>query len=709
MDTLKVLLVLAIVAVLMGLAVRWLSHRKVWLDRLLVQGKFRPIFILLAVVVLIPVVISLVSVLFRISGEDLIGSDAAPSSVFSAIYYHFVDPGLQNMALGSHRLLVAVIALLGTVFMNGILVSALVGWYDRYIDSWVSGQARYDRLLKKSRFIVIIGDNEAVPSIIKQIFCRRNPVDYVVIQTNDSVEYLRKQLASFLSEKNESQTIIYSGERTSKEDVRDLHLECAEEVFLLGDRYEELSAVASHDSMNMNCLQIIACMLKEKKRKDKLVCNVMFEYQTTFSIFQFADISNTVKGYIDFRPMNYYEMWAQRVLVQENLTFDRSGYKGYLPIEGWKPIDKDSNDFVHLVIVGMSQMGVALGIETAQLAHFPNFVNKPHKRTRITFIDSKCKRNMGFFKGRFKELFAVSQWRYAVSDGNTELYKEAAVAENWNNADVNTREQHLGKDFIDVEWEFIDGGLETTEIHKFLSDAADNPHARFTLAICLPKDNASVAGALYLPEVVYEKAQQILVYQRHNDAIVNSIARENTINKLYERLKPFGMLDSVYNDRLINNMYKAAGILDGLYYEMYLAVNKENNVEPGNRVNTRGKSKSAGLWSNIYNANTMWGKMRSINYTAGEEIKPELLEILACTEHNRWSVEQLLMKFRTLTAEEQNRACTIPGEKELLKGDKMAHLDICSFERLGEVDFVTKEYDRGFIRIIPEILKAIKY
>lgn len=37
----------------------------------------------------------------------------------------------------------------------------------------------------------------------------------------------------------------------------------------------------------------------------------MFEYQTTFSVFQFYDIDENVDSFINFKPFNYYEVWAQ--------------------------------------------------------------------------------------------------------------------------------------------------------------------------------------------------------------------------------------------------------------------------------------------------------------------------------------------------------------------------------------------------------------
>ena len=70
-------------------------------------------------------------------------------------------------------------------------------------------------------------------------------------------------------------------------------------------------------------------------------------------------------------------------------------------------------------------------------------------------------------------------------------------------------------------------------------------------------------------------------------------------------------------------------------------------------------------------------------------------------------MEQLLMRYRALTPQEQERAAGNQEYKEELKGCKMAHLDICSSERLREVDPDVTRFDEGFIKILPDILKSV--
>ena len=543
---------------------------------------------------------------------------------------------------------------------------------------------------------------------------RNSDINYILLQTNRNVKEIRSQLSSYLTDKEENKVIIYTGNRTSRDDIKELYinLENTMEVLILGDSMEGSHYENNHDALNMNCLNIIADLLREnsnttsKSSKNKIViltCKVMFEYQTSFSIFQYSDISNKINDIIDFKPLNFYELWSQKVLVNTRLFFDDQEHTGYLPLEGKNPIGYDSEDTVHFIIVGMSRMGTALGIEAARLAHYPNFVRNSKLRTRITFIDKNCHTEMKYFKGRFKELFTLSPWRELKESENIVKLKE----EEWSIDNHSTEIKHLGTDVVDIEWEFINRGIEDEDIHRYLEQQSKDKHKRLTIAICLPNDNASVAAALYLPEEVYESAIQVLVYQYHNSSVIDSISINNKMNQYYKQLKAFGMINDAYDDVLIHTQELAAQVLDDAYYKMYKQVVIQRGIKEIQVNSNRGKSEIAKHWSNVYNANSIWTKLRSI-CSDGLSIDSENdIHCLAITEHNRWVVEQLLMRYRFLTHQEQEIAMHSLEYKEELKGCKMAHLDICSYERLCEVDPNIFCLDEGYIRIIPQIIRLI--
>lgn len=694
--------------------------RRVKLDRILVQGNLSTVFYIFLFVLSIP---ALFYLFFSILGfwglfmsSNLMTTNVTEEpSLLLAVIYNFMDPGYQIQATpGWGRFFAFVLAALGSIFLNGLLISAIVGWYDRFVDKWKSGMARYDEILKHKKIITIIGAHETVPKIIRQSLNSNPDINYILLQTNRNVEEIRAQLSSYLTDKEEQKVIIYSGSRTSKDNLKELHINAVNtmEVFILGDSMEDCQYENNHDALNMNCLNIIADLLREdsdvssnrsKKDTPKLTCRVMFEYQTSFSIFQYSDISNKIKDIINFKPLNFYELWSQRVLVNTQLSFDSPDYSGYLPLEGKIPIGYDSDDTVHFIIVGMSRMGVALGIEAARLAHYPNFVRNSKLKTRITFIDKNCHTEMKYFKGRFKELFALSPWRELKENEDIGQLDE----EKWNIDNLTIDKHYLGDDFIDIEWEFINRGIEDDDVHRYLQHQAKDKHKRLTIAICLPNDNASVAAALYLPEKVYENAIQVLVYQYHNSSVIDNISINNRMNQYYKQLKAFGMMNEAYDVELIHIQELAAQILGNEYYDMYKQVVKQRGIKEIQVNSNRGKSHIAKYWSNVYNANSIWTKLRSIG-SEGSSINSEKdIHNLAIVEHNRWVIEQLLMRYRYLTPEEQEKAMHSLEYKEELKGCKMAHLDICSYERLCEVDPGIFYLDVGFIRIIPQITRLI--
>ena len=176
-------------------------RRSVKMDRMLAKGEFKTLFYILLFVFLVPLTLSAVLHCLSLTGRDFIGNDNnADVNIVWTMLYHSLDPGnINTVGKSGHRVIAFLVALFGVVMMNGVLVSSIVSLYERYVNKWEKGLARYHRELKNSNFIVIIGNNELIPDLIRQIFARKEKIDYVVVQTNSDIEALRKFLASFLS------------------------------------------------------------------------------------------------------------------------------------------------------------------------------------------------------------------------------------------------------------------------------------------------------------------------------------------------------------------------------------------------------------------------------------------------------------------------------------------------------------------------------
>ena len=636
-------------------------------------------------------------------------------NIYWSVYYHFIDQGNQHMTTTKRgRAWAALIGILGMFMLNGLLVSSIIGYIDRRKERWMRGDVRYKRFLKRHFHYVVIGGNDVASGIVGQMLSRGG---YILIQTSRDVESFRRELYSNLDEEQQERVIIYYGNRISRKDIEELYIEKAKEVYILGEDTRTDDMESYHDTMNMECLRLVCEYMESIKyasnKPDRLVCRVMFEYQTTFSVFQFYDIDKKVQEIIDFRPFNYYEMWAQKVLINKEIDSNKlkevSLRGGYLPLEGTEGIKKEDDNYVHLFIVGMSRMGVAMAIEAAHLAHYPNYENKKI-RTKITFIDKNAAEEKDFFMGRFKELFALSHWRYGnVDNGSLE----------WAPLHQPTGYEYLGGDFIDIEWEFINGGIEQSAVQDYIL-ASSNPLAKMTIAVCLPESNRSHAAALYLDKRIYESKSvlQVIVYNRYGDSVIKSFRSEEPKHPYLNKLKPFGAPNNCFDTKFLEQSEEVGTTIGNRYKEI-----KRRYIEPAQKAakqsegkgGYKGKSSTAKSWSNIYNGNSIWTKLRSISYTGGK-LSQEEKEILSDVEHNRWNMEQLLLNFRPLTEIEQAkvknevlRTDKKKDRKEDLKGE-MAHLNICSnqcLKALGYVDVAARAYDEGLTDLLPDIYNQL--
>ena len=675
-----------------------------------------------------------------------------------SIYYYFLDPGNQHSAPGSGaKIISATLALLGVFLFNGLLVTTILGMIDRRKEGLRNGRVRYTaKDLPANQFAVVIGANEIASSVIKNLLTPRNDEntldclpnkdnEYVVLQTSSDVQKVRDVLASHLTPRELDRVIIYNALRDSELEIAHLHLEYATEIYILGENTTIDGGETYHDAMNMRCLNLVAKYLKITREEAKTtykpkVCHVMFDYQTTYSVFQFSDVSVDVKETLVFLPFNRYESWARKVLVD---CID------YSPLDGCEGIKYDDDKRVHFVIVGMSKMGIAMGVQALLQLHFPNYVRDKSLKSRITFIDTNADKEMAFFKGRYATLFELVRHRYIdankckVEQLNTQ--DECSVASDENEyrwidpmKDGACKWKHLsenGENFLDVEIEFIKGELESDGVRNYLKEISkEGLNSKLTIAICLTQTHQAVAAALYMPIEVYScnNLQQILVYQREAADIITNLTNSVDNNIRYEHLKPFGMLYDEYLDT-ISRFYKAQ-LVNASYWKLPLKNKGEDGYEA---IRDAWKSLSvANQWSNKWVVDSMLLKMRCVSIsperlkqttettmdieemcTHWKDVFEESQDLLAQWEHNRWNIEKLLMDFRPcslvwfekfkLYVLQKNYTCHENDKKKLKSPRVKTHLNICDFNMLEFVDFEIHKADVTLNNEIPKIIKMI--
>lgn len=674
----------------------WLCNKPKF-DWHLINGAFmRKVLVL---VLLTPFIFALISLCCGQIGKGLVTKQTAElTNPLWGAYYHFIDPGNQHIAEGNTTWLATIIAICGVFLLNGVLISSIVGWIDKRKERYLQGLEPYQRFLKRKEHYVIIGGSDIVEGIVEQIFetpQKNGEMPYILIQTSNNVEEFRHKLFSGLDVEQQKHIIIRYGNRNVEEDIEKLYLNNAEEVYVIGEETRTDDMESYHDTMNMKCLNLIYENVESntsfaKNDKDnRLVCHFMFEYQTTFNVFQYSEISQEIKECINFKPFYYYEMWAQRVLVCKEL--ENEANCEYLPLEGIEGIKKDAEDYVHLVIVGMTRMGTALATQAALMAHYPNFVEKGI-RTKITLIDENADKEKNFFIDRYDRLFAISNWSY----------KEMVRAESGKDElkTVYTHKptdcEHLGGDFLDVEWEFIQGTVAQLELQKYIEDSIIEK-TKMTIAICKDEPSRCLAAALNLEWRIYEKAKQVLVYNRYDDALIEQLKNQgkyDIYSPFKNKIKAFGMASKCFRKDILEDSDTLAKEFHKVYCTDENGEIREEDVEI---------KKLTDYWSNVYVSNTLWTKLRCVEIEKEEIVdkdKKNLIEV----EHNRWNVEKLIMSYRHLTKEEQDRASNDPQVKKLLKGE-MAHLDICLNKRLREIDEGAITYDK---RIVENLIRIKK-
>ena len=542
------------------------------------------------------------------------------------VYNHYIDTGNQADIKGKERIFAFFTSFIGSIFFGCLLISTLSNIIERRVEKCRNGMVRY----KMSDHYVIIGADAMLPGLIHQLLSKA-PRCQIVIQTTKDVEETRRKLFSQIPHKYEKRIYICYARRDSKEELEAMHVAEARELYILGDSGELDDVEYYHDSMNVDCLYLTGIICKEHQRPEPLPCHMLMEYRSTFNVFQCSDIPAEIKKYIDLHPFNFYETWARKVLVlnkacralPDNNMFTNSEIH-YKPLD-YKHIDYNSDHYVHLVIIGMSRMGEALAIEAAHIAHYPNFIRDRKKRTRITFIDSNAREEMDKFKQSFPHLFNVSYSRFIDTENGTETVS----------APLDTYAP-LGKDFIDTEWQFVQGRAESDTVKNLLCKWADDPDALMTVAVCLNLTHTSIATAMYLPDNIFTKDIPVLVQQRITSAIIDNISVITESQKescKYRNLRPFGMLcesltlDSSLLEQAmrVNHTYTlttkhnknrrtADSNLDEYMTDNIVSEYRENWKE------LKKKEKVVLQWSNIYNACAIPTKLRSIRLSP-EELK----------------------------------------------------------------------------------------
>lgn len=586
-----------------------------------------------------------------------------------------------------------VVSMIGMFLFIGLLVSWFTNLLERKVERFRNGRMEFYH----HDHVVIIGFSDVVPMLVKQLRKDRYTKADIVIQSAVDANEVRHKVFAELDDKEEKNVYFLNAKRDSSEELEKLHIHEAKEVFIIGD-----SGETYHDPLNMDCLDKIVGILKKKKEKGyaikRIPFNVFFNNQNTFAAFQTTDLKKDWKELVDFRAYNFYDEWARRVLLTHEWTKD--GCCIDYPSLDHTPIRQQSTSHVHLVIVGMNNMGTSLGVMASHQMHFPNFfdqhgVEQPQHSTVITFIDDHAEEEMRYFRGHYSGYFDIKSCTFRDllhGDGQTQVIASATGRE---------------ADFLDVRYEFIQGRIESDSVRQLIREWSERDDESLTIAICLSDSAKSLAAGLYLPECVYSRGIPILIRQESTSALIEQLRGDEQAEdkgyRKYRKVRPFGMLDHWFdlNDDSLNEAKMLHCLYDYFGKSQSLPTEKELEKEKEQRW----KNLSISLkWSNMYAAYSIDRKLRGLDKDKTNFLIEESeIELIARMEHARWNMEKLLMGYRMPTDEEMEDMRQ-SGDSSEYK-ERFIHPCIASYNNLPED---IKVYDLNIARSLPTIVNLIE-
>lgn len=610
-----------------------------------------------------------------------------------------LDPGSFNDSDKAPFSLVAqlLVTLFGAVFFTSMLITVLGNIVSNRIENFKKGRVRY----RFDDHVLVLGANSMLVNMLREfIQTRVHQNRKIVVLTTQDTEKLHDKILSDIPEFESRLDVTWlNGSRIIEQTLRNVQIDEAYSIYILGE-----DAEVDHDSINLECWNLVKSVCKDVRRA--VQCYLVVDRVSTYHVLQFGRKEKDTWLYLNI--INSLENWAQRVLVSREYDTccdcGEDPEKGRFPAIDRKGIKADSEETVRFVIYGMTQMSYAMASTVAHIAHFPNFKDG-NNRTKICFIAPNIREEMDFFLGHYDNLFRLSHATHLYWDRYGKLQHEVLRSPN----------AEYG-DFLDIEWEFIDGSIESDNVRSLLHKWACNRKEYLTLALCENESDANVAAALYLPEAIYAREVPVFVYQPLSGEVLKYAHNTTRYGNVY----PFGMKDECYDPLFRKRIVKAKRI--NYLYHM------ENNG-----LKYEGMADSAVLekyWdteleyiyklSNLYAANSIPVKLRSVgvdpdNVGADTSLTQRDITVLSEVEHSRWNMERLLLGTQPLYAsrraeindmlkDEDSEVKARGKEVNKYLKDHFYHKDIAPYEELLPA---SKQYDTAIVTNILDVMRNV--
>lgn len=519
---------------------------------------------------------------------------------------------------------------LGQIFLSGFLLAVIIGFFRSIGERYVNGQYRKYRWKNRTLFL---GYDEKMIRTLKNA-CKENKV---VIAIPCKVNEIREVLKSILSD---AELKCVEFVQCRMDDIHDLvNKACiltANKIYIIGQPDEP-----NHDAMNFKCLALVANECKAKEKDTHIIVNL--KNQSSFSMLKKTELkSDNLKLLLpeknrslndDFLKrncefFNFYSNTAFSLLTDDDkLKLDWHSKKINL--------DKCYDRQVHLVIMGMTEMGVAIVREALRLAH-PSGKNT---RFKITMVDENAYEEMHYFIGRTKELFKYCKYEYHdYNDPNKHVF-------------------HVpDDDFLDIEFDFVQCDVAHPLLMQKLQDWATEGKQLLSLVVCTKQSSKNMAVAMYLPRELRDgdNAIPVWVYQEGDDSMKHLLDDTH-----FKHIHPFSVSDheifTILRNETNSEKYSYAKKMALAYEEAYMGGKEEWTPDYAEERWT--KMSAMYRWSSIYNVFSMRIKLRAVGIyddIPKADIPAEKKKNIDETEHNRWNVEKLSDGFIPTSAEQHD-------------------------------------------------------
>ena len=553
------------------------------------------------------------------------------ADIFSSTSLRNIAYGGQNIGWGS-----VFAYALGVILILGILVPVVTNRMRTLGDRYHNGTL--DKYHWKNH-VLFIGYDELMIGTLKKA-CEKYSL--IVVAVPGSVAQVREQLSRFLLKEMYKIEIVQCNQNNSSELVTKAGMLKASKIFIIGQPDNP-----THDAHNLRTLSIVAKNWNEKENAIKKKnpnyegtphTMVYLRNQSTFSLLQRQGfIAENIWGIMGYsfssepdkkeaqnfinRHCEYFNFYCDKALQMLTTSPEEGGMSLV-----WHSAKKNiairemENKQVHLVVIGMTQMGSALVRELLRLAH----PSGKGTKLLITMVDDNAYEEMHYFIGRTKELFKLCHYSY----------------NNYNNTDKNFEYKPLD-DYLDVEFEFIHCDVAHPNLTKNLLDWSADEKQLMTLVICTNDSPKNMAIAMYLPPEMFcgENSTPTWIYQEGDDSVRQILNRDK-----YPNMHPFSFADHAVSSTVNSPVYDWDKAVINYYEQHYKTKNLSNHWED------KPQDKR---WSSLYNVKSIGIKLRAVGILdISKDIEESNKRLIDYYEHNRWVVERLTMGARPTNAEQ---------------------------------------------------------